>query len=236
MSVPVKLLRNARHSERPRFCVFDDLQTSLLLSLFLRFRDVYKVDKKLVAKILFDDVVCDLESASSYTDEKRLLNQECVQFSQHDVVELLQHFDSLDDLRLSSLEDKYIDKISRGTKRVVFQEIVVPRITHCLFCTSSALALKVKTQTCGWKAPGGHSWAYDFLSGGRIAAVCEATCPRCQTVYKLQTYTPGPQIIQRSGVVVSPACAGFLSTEQQTRIVSLYTSRIMPALLVYAHP
>ena len=64
MSAPVKLPRNARHPERPRFCVFDDLQISLLLSLFLRFQNVYNVDKKLVAKILYDDVVCDLESVS----------------------------------------------------------------------------------------------------------------------------------------------------------------------------
>ena len=64
MSAPVKLPRNTRHPEHPRFCVFDDLQISLLLSLFLRFQNVYNVDKKLVAKILYDDVVCVLESVS----------------------------------------------------------------------------------------------------------------------------------------------------------------------------
>ena len=67
-------------------------------------------------------------------------------------------------------------------------------------CASSPLSLEIKKQKCGWKAPGGHSWAYSVSSGAHVAVVCEATCPRCRTVYKLQTYTPGPAIDRGSGV------------------------------------
>ena len=104
----------------------------------------------------------------------------------------------------------YIDKVSSGATRVVFQEIVVPRVTNRMFCASSTLSVKVKTQACGWKAPRGHSWAYDFNSGGRIAAVCEAKCPRRETVYKLQTFTPGLKILRQSGVAAVAVYDGLL--------------------------
>lgn len=201
MSVPVHILRNARHPQRPRFCAFDDLQTSLLLSLFLRFRDVYNVDKKLLAKVLYDEVVCDLESVSSYTKEKQFLKQECVQFSLDNVTKLLEHFASFDNTLLRSLDEQYVDKVSSGsgTSGTLFRVIVLPRISQCLFCPSSALSVKVKTHKVGYKAPGGYSWAYALGSGARIAAVCEARCPQCETVYKLQTYTPGSKILEQSG-------------------------------------
>lgn len=203
MSAPVKLLRNVRHPAQPRFTVFDDLQIGILLSLFVRFRDIYVVNNKLLAKTLYDEVVRDLESQASYTAEKRVLHQECVDFSIGDVTELLEHFNSLDESCLRSLEDNYADKIAVGTHRVGFRSIVKPRITDCLFCPSSPLTLEIKKQKCGWKAPGGHSWAYSFNSGAHVAVVCEATCPRCNTLYKLQTYTPGPTILRGTGVITA---------------------------------
>ena len=92
----------------------------------------------------------------------------------------------------------------------MFQEIVVPRITDCMFSASSTLSVKVETQACGWEAPRGHSWAYDFNTGGRIAAVCEAKCPQRETVYKLQTFTPGLKILRQSGVAAVAVCSGLL--------------------------
>ena len=76
MVAPVKLLRNVRHPAHSRFTVFNDLQTGILLSLFVRFRDIYVVNSRILVKILFDEVVRDLESGSSYTAEKRVLHQE----------------------------------------------------------------------------------------------------------------------------------------------------------------
>ena len=146
---------------------------------------MYIVDKKLVAKILFDEVVCALELDSSYTAEKALLRQECVEFSSDDVADLFEHFNSLDESCLRSLEDVYADKL--GATGIPFQSIIKPRITECLFCASFPLSLGIKTQFCDWKAPSGHSWAYTIGFGGKVAAVSEATCPRCRTVYKLQT-------------------------------------------------
>ena len=75
--------------------------------------------------------------------------QDCEDLTLKHDTELLTQFASLDELRLHLLEDKYIDKVSSGATRVVFQEIVVPRITDCMFCASSTLSVKVKTQACG---------------------------------------------------------------------------------------
>ena len=85
--------------------------------LFLHdgFRDVYNVDKELLAKVPYDEVVCDLESVSSYTKEKKLLKQECVQFSLDNVTKLLEHLASFDKALLRSLEDEYVDKVSSGS-------------------------------------------------------------------------------------------------------------------------
>lgn len=199
MSAPTKLLRNVWHPAKPTNTPFDDLQVSILAALFVRFRPLYDVNRPLLCKVLHQEVIEHLEAKQSYTAEKTVLRQECVQVSVDNVKELLCHFDSLPLEALASLEDVYARQISDKSERTQFQLIVTPRITECLFCSSCPLTVKIRTHKCGWKAPGGHSWAYSLHTGATVAAVCESCCPKCKTVYKLQSYTPGAGIVKETG-------------------------------------
>lgn len=100
---------------------------------------------------------------------------------------------------------------SDGQQATSVDIVVSPKIHLCLFCNSS-LDYAVKTTRAGGKAPGGHAWAYNE-AGAHIAAVCEGKCSLCDTVFKLQTYTPGAGLMSRIGTFNHHNCeALFMCT------------------------
>lgn len=199
MSVPVKFLRNCKHPATPVHTPFDDLEVSILGSLFDRYRDLYEVKPLQLASALFIQVVADLEKTHSYRKQKLDICQECATVTVQDVHDLLQHFSSLPRDILPGFDVRYRQLslwTPKGTRLV--DHVVRPAVHECVFCKGVALDVVLKTHKVGWTAPGGHSWSYS-MDGVRVAGVCEATCRRCESVYRLQTYTPGPGIVSRIG-------------------------------------
>jgi hypothetical protein len=218
MSAPLNLLRNLRHPATPRTTPFDDHEVSVLASLFTRFRDLYTVDKVRLAKAVYSAVVQDWHKDSgnlSYNDEKGYRSLECPEELLQDVVDIFNSFEMLPVQDLTTLDSRYADRVQMelhgsnvrralepsGPSQAQEEELLVvkPKISECLFCKQSTLELILRKESCGGKAPGGNSWAYEYSSGACVAMVYKGVCQQCKSVYSLQTYTPGPDIVGSTG-------------------------------------
>jgi hypothetical protein len=187
----------------------------VLASIFRKFRDLFNVDQYRVAEAVYSAVVIEWHSAAgklSYDKEKTYRNQECTTPTLQDVVDLFNRFDNLPEEDLQTLDVQSAVSVqarllrpSGGSLRTTElppdgQHLVIkPKISNCLFCKDAPLLMRLRTESCGGKAPGGHSWAYEFKSGARVAMMYEGMCEKCKSVYSLQTYTPGAAIMDKSG-------------------------------------
>jgi hypothetical protein len=216
MSAPSNLLRNLRHPATPRRSPFDDHEVSVLASIFRKFQDLYNVDQCRVAKAVYSAVVAEWYSASgklSYNQEKTYRNQECTTPTLQDVMDLFSRFEHLPEKNLQTLDvqcavsvqnhllhSSVAGALKPSDPPTDGQHLVIkPKISACLFCTNAPLLVRLRTESCGGKAPGGHSWAYEFTLGARVAMMYEGICEKCNSVYSLQTYTPGEVIMGNSG-------------------------------------
>jgi hypothetical protein len=199
--IPDAVLRNLSHPANPRlFSVFDDLQVSTLASLFLRFRAVYESDAAQLSRVLHFFIGEKLASSKfSYNDTKQqMISQETPEITVADVQDLLSHFSTLGEGVMKSWAECLEGPVSLSLFRCNMPHMIAPVIKTCIFCKTS-LQLAIKTQKCGGKAPGGHSWSYTYSGGAGVAVVCNSTCRQCETVYSMQTYTPGQMIMRRIG-------------------------------------
>jgi hypothetical protein len=218
MSVPSNLLRNLRHPATPRRTPFDDHEVSVLASLFIKFQDLYTVDKDRVARAVYSAVVTEWHKESgklSYNQEKQYRAQECITPTLQDVVDVFTTFERSSAEDLQTLDVHFAVGVNKrllgeSLGRVLEpseplqtpgQEhlVVKPKISGCIFCKNAPLQFILRKESCGGKAPGGNSWAYEFTSGARVAMVYQGICEQCKSVYSLQTYTPGTGIMANTG-------------------------------------
>lgn len=214
MSVPLDLLRNIRFPARPDLCPFDDLTVAILADFFADNRDLYDVEKEGVCEGLYTNVVKKLAEQCSYSDSREELGFPTPEYELQDVRDLLAHFETCEDDQLRSFyqlhqrqaRNRALKLPSAWKSSVCKTDIVVvrPCISVCMYCDNQPLTTAIKHQSSWGSAQGGHSWCYSLNEGAGIAAVCESTCKKCGTLYRLQTYTPGDQILQKIGVVSVP--------------------------------
>jgi hypothetical protein len=196
--VPDTVLRNLSHPANPRVsAVFDDLQVTTLASLFLKFRPAFDSDPAQLSRVLHvfigEKLAC---SKFSYRDTKhQMLSQDTPEITVSDVQWLLSHFATLEERVLQSWAECLEGPVSLSLYSCNKPRLIAPAINSCIFCKTS-LQPAIKTQKCGGKAPGGHSWVYTYSGGAEVG---NSTCKQCETIYSMQTYTPGPTLMQKIG-------------------------------------
>jgi hypothetical protein len=179
---------------------------------------LYTVDKVRVAKAVYSAVVTDWHKDSgnlSYNQERLYRSLECFTATLQDVLDIFSTFEKLPVQDMRPLDSRFADSVQKqlyGSKQGSLLEpsgpsqteaenllVIKPKISECMFCKHSPLQFILRKESCGGKAPGGNSWAYEFSSGARVAMVYKGICEQCKSVYSLQTYTPGIGIIDSTG-------------------------------------
>lgn len=201
------VLRNVKHPARPIafHSPFDDFEISILANFFSRYWPLYRSDPNSFSQVVFSHLVSILRTniACSYQVEKS--GMKWTEPELQDVSDLFAHFCTLPPGLLQGYDNiahraALLDKLFGAETHGTPFSFVQPRISHCLFCPDEKLLVKATTTRAGGKAPGGYCWGYDMSSGASNVVLCKGTCCNCGSVYSLQTYTPGDEILQSIGV------------------------------------
>ena len=239
MSLPACLLRNIRHPANSIDTPFDDLEVEFLASLFLRYRSVFNVDPASVVTA-FTGILREfhgdgqrqidqpVKHMTSYTTLKLRYGQDCQRITEQDTLTLLQHFSRLNPVILRPWSELLSPKINQAIlgKAALYGDFICvsPVVRKCLFCDTTLDDRSLKV-IGGDRSIGGRSWSYTFEHGACVALVVQRRCPDCGSTYNLQTYTPGPKIMDEIGMTWI-SLLFFLACLNLLQMVSCSTSLV----------